>query len=556
MKAFWAVFKIQLNANFGFSALRYRFRKEKDKIPQTLLVGAGVTLAVAMLIGVYSFLMGSVYAAGSAMGSPQIVLAAALLGLQLFLLVTGIFYVIGVFFYSRDLSALLPLPLAPWQVLGSKFAVVMAYEYLMAVPILAPPMLFYGIGQSMGAAYWLKSAVIIIASPAIPMLLASLVAIVLMRLLNIGKRRDLLAIVGGTLATVAILVINLLTQRFAQNDGAPDALTKLLADQALLANAVSSAFPPSAWATLALTETGPVSLLYMLLFLGVSALLAWAMLWLAGKVYYAAAMKSEETDRRGRRAGRVKAASAGPAGPLRAMVLREFKLLLRTPAYAMNCLVGSLIIPVIIPLSMIQGDETTSGLLDLIRSPRNSLAVTLGAAGVMLFASIINVTASTALSREGKTFWVSKMIPVTPRRQVYAKFLTAMAVASMGLALSVAMLLIFLKMDIGQCLLSLAMAFLGTVPVTAVNMLPDIIKPKLNWTNPYEAVKQNMNVLTSMLAACIVTGFLVLAAVLLAFLKLPDWAVYAGLAALTALLSAAALRVLAFASKRYGRLEA
>jgi ABC-2 type transport system permease protein len=204
---------------------------------------------------------------------------------------------------------------------------------------------------------------------------------------------------------------------------------------------------------------------------------------------------------------------------------------------------------------MIQGDSTTSGLLELIRNPKNSLTVILGAAGVMLFASIINVTASTSLSREGKTFWVSKMIPVPPRRQVYAKFLTAMGVASAGLLLSVAMLLIFLKMDIRQCALSLALAFLGTIPVTAVNMLPDIVKPKLNWTNPYEAVKQNMNVITSMLAACILTGFIVLAAILLAFLKLPEWAVYAGLAALMAALSAGALRVLAFASKRYSRLE-
>jgi hypothetical protein len=48
----------------------------------------------------------------------------------------------------------------------------------------------------------------------------------------------------------------------------------------------------------------------------------------------------------------------------------------------------------------------------------------------------------------------------------------------------------------------------------------------------------------------------VLAAILLSLLKLPEWAVYLCLAALLAALSAAALRVLAFASKRYGRLEA
>ena len=82
----------------------------------------------------------------------------AFLGLQVFLLVTGIFYVLGVFFYSRDMSALIPLPVRPWQVLGAKFAVVLAYEYLMALPVLLPPMIIYGVRPGHGDALLAQGA--------------------------------------------------------------------------------------------------------------------------------------------------------------------------------------------------------------------------------------------------------------------------------------------------------------------------------------------------------------------------------------------------------------
>jgi len=266
-------------------------------------------------------------------------------------------------------------------------------------------------------------------------------------------------------------------------------------------------------------------------------------------------MLGEETGKRARRpAGGKPALALSAAGPVRAIVLKEYKLLLRTPAYAMNCLIGSLIIPVVIPLSMIQSEATTAGLLKLIRDPANSLIVTFAAAGVMLFASIINVTASTALSREGKTFWVSRMIPVEPARQVYAKFLTAMGVACAGLVLAAFMLIVFLRLDVYKSVLALAFGFLGTIPVTAVSMLPDILKPKLTWTNPYEAVKQNLNVLTAMLAASLLVGFIALAVLLLIVLRLPEWAVYLLVTALLAALSAASVKVLSLASRRYDKL--
>jgi ABC-2 type transport system permease protein len=556
MKEFWILFKMQLNINFGLSALRYRFRKEQDKIPQSIFMAIAIVIAVGGIVAFYSLLMSTIYSAGAAAGNPQIVLVMAFLGLQLFLLITGIFYMIGVFYYSKDLSALAPLPLKPWQVMGAKFAVVMVYEYLMALPILLPPILIYGIGLNEGFFYWLKAVLLILVSPALPMLLASLLAVVLMRFINIGRRKDMLAVAGGTFVTVAVLALNLMTQRFASSTNDPSALTRLIADQAQFINSISLAFPPSAWATFALAQNGLNSFFYLLLYIALSAALLGLLFCLANKFYYKSALLIDEVSRKGKPEGskRGRLITDEAAGPVRAVFMRELKMLLRTPAFAMNCLIGSLIIPIIIPITLVQGSQA-AGIIDLVRNPANSLEVTLGAAALMMFSAMINVTASTALSREGKAFWMSKMIPVSPQRQVYAKFLLSMAVVCLGLVLSAILLVFFLQLDIYWCILALMLSLLGAIPITIVNMLPDLIKPKLAWTNPYEAVKQNLNVLFSMMAACVLVGFEVLVVLLMVLVHLPQWVIYLVLTGLLIVLSALGAKVLSVLSNRFYKIE-
>jgi ABC-2 type transport system permease protein len=555
MKDFITLLKVQLNTNFGLSALRYRFRSEPEKTGQTVAMIVAITFSVGMLVVLYSLLMGAIYAAGAMVGMPDLALITAILGLQLFLLVTGIFYVLGVFFYSRDMTALMPLPVRPWQVLGSKFAVVLAYEYLMALPVLLPPMLIYGIGQAAGVFYWLKAIVIILVSPALPLMVASLLAIVMMRFLNVGRRKDLLAMLGGFVGIALILAVNLLSQRFAGSAASGD-FTRLLADQAALVNALGRAFPPSAWATLALSAGGWGSWGYLLLFVALSAALLALMFWLANLTYYKSAMRSEETATRRRAAGKAVVDSGGAGGPVKALYLKEMRLLLRTPAFAMNCLLGTLIIPVIMPLSLLQNKESSTGIADLISNPANSMIVTLAAVGLMMFAAVVNVTASTSLSREGSTFWMSRMIPVPPAMQVRAKFLTAMSVAGAGIALTAVMLVALLHFSLLQTLTAVALGALGAMPVTIVNMLPDFLKPKLAWTNPYEAVKQNMNVLLAMLGAVVLVGAEVVLTLVIAVLGLGEWGVYAVLAVVQAALAFAGLKALDAVSCRYYKIEA
>jgi ABC-2 type transport system permease protein len=95
---------------------------------------------------------------------------------------------------------------------------------------------------------------------------------------------------------------------------------------------------------------------------------------------------------------------------------------------------------------------------------------------------------------------MSKVIPVTPREQVVAKFLHSYVIALLGIgAGSVALLAVF-RLKASTLLAALALALIGAVGLTAIGMIIDLARPLLKWTNPQKAIKQNLNVLLAVFA--------------------------------------------------------
>lgn len=560
MTMFLTLLKTSLNLNFGISALKYRFKKEPKKIPETLLIIVSILLGFGTLIGLYSFIMYQLFVAGSSLGQPGIVLTLAFLSAQFIILIFGIFYILGAFYFGRDLSMLIPLPLKPYQVLGSKFAVVMVNEYLTVLPLLLPPIIIYGIGTSQGFFYWLEALILILATPAIPLTIGSFFVLLLMRFVNLRKRKDLLTIVGGFFGLLLSLSINFWIQKL-QNGNMVQSMESLLASD--LIKMIGQSFPPSIWATLALAHQTMSGFAYLMLFLLVSALLLVVMLWLGNQVFYKSVLSGQEVTRKRKilSSENERKQFNSSASPMAAIIKREWLLLLRTPVYVLNGLSGVIIGPfILLVLFFTEGSGnnsySTKQLLDLINKPGFMIAGTLCALGIVLFTAGMNLVASTSLSREGQTFWMSKMIPVQPRVQIMAKFLQAYSVAFLGVLVPVIMLAVFFKFTLFRISIIFVLGLLGSIPLTALNLLIDVLRPKLVWTNPQEAIKQNLNGLLGMLISIIILLLLGAGIVYLVLIKTPDSMVYGLIALVMLLLSVPSLLGLfAAADRTYHRIE-
>ena len=231
-----------------------------------------------------------------------------------------------------------------------------------------------------------------------------------------------------------------------------------------------------------------------MLFLAVCAVLFIFMLWVANRAFYKALLAGQEVGRKKRKltGEQIDRHLSRGTSPVLALLKREWKLMIRTPMYVLNGLVGSIIGPLILVMMfVVQGsDPELTELINSLKEPEIVPYAALGCLGVMLFTAGMNLVASTALSREGRTLWIAKMIPVAARQQVDAKFLCGYIVSAIGVLTTSLVIAILLNLPILWTILATIVGLIGSVPMVALNLLIDVFHPKLVWNSEQEAMKQ------------------------------------------------------------------
>jgi len=558
MNTFFTLVKTQLNTNFGISALKYKFTKEKNKLWEPFVIGFAIICGIGPLLSLYTVFMYSFFTVGKSLGQPELVLTISLLAAEFLVLIFGIFYFLSSFYFSQDLNLLIPLPVKPYEIVGSKFAVVMCNEYLIVLPVFIPPAVIYGFGTGQGLLYWIKAFLIMITIPAIPLILDAFFVMLLMRFANIRRHKDVLTIIGSFLAIAAAISSNIFLQRMP-SDGTKY-LKNLIDNKGLIVEA-GRKFPPSIWATRGLADNSLSSIGYFLLFLCVSVLLFIIMLWLANLVFYKGVIAGQEVTRKRKilTSNEMMKTYGKATNPVLSIFIKEWKLLVRTPVYMINGISGAFIGPIILVI-MVSTQSSSPEMADfygVMNNPAYAMYVALIGLGLILFTGGMNLVASTAVSREGNNFWISKMIPVSAERQVLAKFFSGYVIAALGTAVTAVILVAFAGVSIPRMLIVVIIGLLASVPMTAFNLLLDLMHPKLVWNNPQEAMKQNMNGLLGMVVSLILIGILGAVTGLMIMFALAEPLIYLALAAVCILLGLVSIKILFAAAKaRYDNLEA
>jgi len=559
MRTFLALLRAGLKSNFGLSVLRHRLLRQKKDVWMVPLVAlAGVS--VAPILYYYFQLLKFVYDLLAPIGQQAALLSFGLMAGQLLILVFGLFYVISAFYFSKDLDVLIPLPVRPFQVMLSKFAVILANEYLTISLIVLPVLVSFGALGGKGPGYWIEAALVYLLLPVIPLALVSALVLVLMRFVNLGRRKDALIIVGSLLLIVLAMAFQFWINRSTRLEPDSEALVRFFSSPDGLLQRVGSSFPPSVWAAKALARgLSAAGLGQLLLYAGVSLLLLVGMAAGAEALFYRGLVGLAETSRRRRGLTRSEISRRISSGrrPVRTLFLREWRLMNRTPIFLLNGTLTVILIPAMI-LVMARAGSTDSDLTSLFRmlSSGNALLSVLVSAGFMTVCGSLNGTASSALSREGSQFWISKIIPVSPRHQAAAKFLHSYLVAFLGIVAASAVLLGQLGIRPAVVVPALGLALAATFILTAAGLAIDLARPLLDWINPQKAIKQNLNVVFALL---IDLGFLALLGFSCRFLGrlgLAADAILALLGLLLACLAALSWHLLGqFAEKRYPAIE-
>lgn len=218
---------------------------------------------------------------------------------------------------------------------------------------------------------------------------------------------------------------------------------------------------------------------------------------------------------------------------------RDIKTVLREPAFFAN---GPLLI-LILPLIMIvpvmftlvsQGEnlkvlgESLEYILHIESfKTTGTYYFSIGLSAFVTFMGNGTSLAATSFSREGKSLYDLKAMPIKNSTIVLAKFLHAFMYVIVGdITIIIFAVIIFAALGISAEIIVLIPCFLRMILLSAVisvalivgEMFLDTANPKLNWENPIAAVKQNVNSIISVF----ITLSVIIIFALLAFLILPQ----------------------------------
>lgn len=531
MRTFISLLKANLNVHFGISSLKYRFTKEKNRLWEPIAIIIAILVGGGSILAMYSFFLLAVFMAGQSLGHPEIVITLSFVASQLIILIFGIFYIISVFYFSNDMSILIPLPIKPGEVLGVKFITILLSEYLIALPMLLPAFIIYGAGSWQGILYWLKGSILILMAPILPLVIAALIVVLLMRFINIRKGKDIMVIIGSLLALMVGLGINFFSLNLPQGSE-EEVIRHMIESNTGLIEAIGNKFPPSIWATLALTYREWQGWGYFLLFVGLSLLLVVLLYWIGNYFFYKGYLTGQEIRRKNTAIskGDIQKHINRTSSPILALLKREWKLFMRTPVYVMNGLAGMIMVPIFMFMPLIANSEELTQVLNYARDPEYSLTVILISLGIMLFTSSINMVSCTSISREGATFWISKVIPTPPKDQVLAKLIHSSILSLLGLIIVAIPLFIVVAIPLLHLTILIILGFLATGLINVLGLIVDLLRPKLSWNDPQEAIKQNLNAFFSLLIALLVITVIAIASIILISAQIGEFWVYGILA--------------------------
>jgi ABC-2 type transport system permease protein len=536
--------KLQATTILSGGVIRDLARKDQLWVLPLALLGivVGVGTAGFFLFSNYQ----AFYLLGVQTGRPELLFSLALLVSWVLAFFLGIPVVVSVFFFSRDTAMLLPLPLrARSIVLADAFLVYLSSLGLHAV-LTVPALVVYAMHAPVGAWYVVAGLLYLVGGPLVPLGLSVLLAFALTSLVNLSRYRIALEVAGFVLVLAGVVGLQLVMQRSMMGQ-----LTGSSAVPAAMASSLVSipdTFAPLAWAAAGFVPgSGVVPLAGFVLF---SVAVAAGALAMAGRYFLRLTVERAATRASRLSAARYQALRA-PRSVIRALLSREIAVLATSSAFLFEGIMEGLVFPMVLGLFSLTLPPAAKALFSgfIASSPWAGLAVF----ALLALMCGINTVSSTSLSREGKAFALSLVLPVSGRTHVRAKLLFHLAIFGTGYVIDLALLVGLLHVP-PVSLVYLVPGGVGFLLLTfSASIFLDLRRPYLSWTHPQQAMKQNGNAMAAMGLAVLVVGAHAAVAAGLWALGAGPVGVGVAVAALSLVGSAAALpAVERYADRRYG----
>lgn len=417
----------------------------------------------------------------------------------------------GTVFGCRDYDLVAALPVSVRTVVLARTVPLYGFGVALSALLSAPLYAAYFLAAPVSAPAVVAAALCSVCAPLAPAAVATLVSLALTSVAVRFRHAGAVQLVLSVLVVAGVVVGSFALGGASSGTDDAAALAAMGDVAGVLSSAVTSAYPPAAWAAAAVREGSAAGLLsFAALSLALPVVVTLA---LAACYPSAHAVATSGPRRRARSA----ATSRTAASPLRALTAKELRRIGSMPFYALNDCAGMLLMVVAAVAISVLGVEALlgSGVIDGVRLDAQAVAalrtqVDAALPWVFGFCGAMSLTAGPSVSLEARASWLMLTAPVGAGTVLGSKLLANLVLGGTAAAVSAIALLAggtspFLVL---QCVAAAVGMLTG---FASVALALDAMRPNFAWTAPAEVIKRGLPMMVGALGGALASlglGFL------------------------------------------------
>lgn len=515
MKRLFSLVMVMLKSSIqSMSSLDGMRIKKTDSKKKKAFALVGAILLLAYLFGIIFVPTQLLVKQFVKLGQPSTLISLLYAIAPVMILYFAFLSIPGIFYFSKDINNYLPLPFTSLEIITSKFITAYVSTFVTTAFIFLPIYINYFIFVSPGVFFILTSLLSLLILPLIPLAIAMIIVAVLMRFVPFLKNKNLFIYVSMGLVFIPTMILVMSMSGVDTDADMIEAITTAILnmDDSLFRE-ISLFFPTSKMLTL-----GAIDNNFIQLFLAafISLVISAVSILVVKTMYFESVIGIDEHVSKKRKLRLTEMDHETKVSSFtKSFMVKDFKNILRTPAFLMNYFSMFLVLPILglIPIftqkngiqgfmEMVKGlselfhtyFETLSG-LDQIQAP---LLAGL-ALGVVIAA--LEASNSTAISREGLALRNYLTFPIRLSDITHAKARLSLSISSIYITVIMILGILVLRPGVLIFILFFVSTIIGLILITYVSILVDVLFPSLNWETEQQAVKGNFVQVLVMLPA-------------------------------------------------------
>ena len=419
-----------------------------------------------------------------------VILTIFIMFTSLLTIIEGVYKSQGILFDAKDNDLLFSLPISKTKILFTRIFKLITFQLLYNSLFMLPAIIVYAMYTKPNISFYLLSLVMLILLPIIPTIVSCIIGYIIKGITSKFKTRNIMQVILTSIMLLFIFYASFNVQgliaNIAQNaNSINEVITKIY-------------YPAGLYINLIQNFNG----LDLIILLAINIVPAITFIYIASIFYFKIISKLAEKGNNTKKiSNKYNNKTIKVRSQLSALISKEIKRFFSSPVFIINAGFGIVLVLVATIAISINFDGFVSGFLE---QKEIGMSVEQIKAfmpkifyGFVVFASCMTSITSSMVSLEGKSFNITKSLPVSTEKVLLAKVLTSNIISIPVILISDIIFFVVFKVEIIDIVFILLASIIMPTFTALIGILMNLKYPKMDATSDTEVVKQSMSSMVS-----------------------------------------------------------